>query len=143
MGGSALVQSGRVAVASTWKVPGAITSNLREIKSGQSVLSSIYTQRKGISLAGSRRSPLEYASFQTVRNESTVINKRTYSGHALDRMQDRGLMPSVIENAIETGQTSINKIPGRVEYFDPLNNIRVIVGDNGRIITVIPKRQNL
>ena len=87
-------------------------------------LSSI--ERKGISLAGSRRAPLDYAPFQTVRNEVTVINNRTYVGHALDRMQDRGFMPSVIENAIETGKLSPTTFPGRVEYYDPVNNLRVI-----------------
>jgi len=97
-------------------------------------------ERKGISLAGSRRAPLEYAPFQTVRNETTVINNRTYVGHALDRMQDRGFMPSVIENAIETGKVSPTTIPGRVEYYDPVNNLRVIVQDNERVISVIPKR---
>jgi RHS repeat-associated protein len=97
-------------------------------------------ERKGISLAGSRRAPLDYAPFQTVRNEATVINNRTYVGHALDRMQDRGFMPSVIENAIETGKVSPTTIPGRVEYYDPVNNLRVIVQDNERIISVIPKR---
>lgn len=101
-------------------------------------LSSI--ERKGISLAGSRRAPLDYAPFQTVRNETTVINNRTYVGHALDRMQDRGLMPSVVENAIETGKMSSTTIPGRVEYYDPVNNLRIIVQDNERIISVIPKR---
>lgn len=46
-------------------------------------------ERKGISLVGSRRAPLEYAPYQTVRNESAIVNGRKYSGHALDRMQDR------------------------------------------------------
>ena len=87
-------------------------------------------ERKGISLAGSRRAPLDYAPFQTVRNEATVINNRTYVGHALDRMQDRGFMPSVIENAIETGKVSPTTFPGRVEYYDPVNNLRVIVQDS-------------
>lgn len=97
-------------------------------------------ERKRISLAGIRRAPLDYAPFQTVRNETTVINNRTYVGHALDRMQDRGFVPSVIENAIETGKVSPTTIPGRVEYYDPINNLRVIVQDNERIISVIPKR---
>ena len=81
-----------------------------------------------------------FAPSQTVRNEATVINNRTYVGHALDRMQDRGFMPSVIENAIETGKVSPTIVPGRVEYYDPVNNLRVIVQDNERIISVIPKR---
>ena len=43
-------------------------------------------------------------SYQTVRNKSDYINGREYSGHALDRMQDRGILPSVVEHTIKTGK---------------------------------------
>lgn len=43
-------------------------------------------------------------------NSSMIIGGREYSGHALDRMQGRGLTPSVIENTIATGK----KIPGKI-----------------------------
>ena len=33
-------------------------------------------------------------------NTPTVINGRAYSGHALDQMQGRGLVPSIAENTI-------------------------------------------
>ncbi|MDY2796010.1 VENN motif pre-toxin domain-containing protein [[Pasteurella] aerogenes] len=42
--------------------------------------------------------------YQPVRNKADYINGREYSGHALDRMQDRGILPSIIENAIRTGE---------------------------------------
>jgi len=41
--------------------------------------------------------------YQRVRNEPAVVGDRSYSGHALDRMQDRGVMPSVVEHAIQNG----------------------------------------
>jgi hypothetical protein len=93
---------------------------------------------RGTSFAGSKRAPLDYAPYQRIRNESTIINGRKYTGHALDRMQDRGLMPSVIENTINTGCISPADFPGGLEYYDSVNKIRAIVGKNGQIITIIP-----
>ncbi len=95
---------------------------------------------RATSFAGSRRAPLDYAPYQKIRNESTFINGRKYSGHALDRMQDRGIMPSFVENTINTGNVSPTDLPGRFAHHDPVNKIRVIVGEKGQIITVIPGR---
>jgi Domain of unknown function (DUF4258) len=36
-------------------------------------------------------------------NKPTTINGIDYSGHALDQMQERGLVPSVVQNTIENG----------------------------------------
>lgn len=95
---------------------------------------------RSTSFSGSKRAPLDYAPYQKIRNESAVINGRKYTGHALDRMQDRGFTPSVIENAMETGQISRSKLPGGLEYYDSVNKIKVCVGENGQIITIIPGR---
>ncbi|MCB1740732.1 MAG: RHS repeat-associated core domain-containing protein, partial [Gammaproteobacteria bacterium] len=46
---------------------------------------------------GSKGFELKNAPYQTVRNEATTINGRDFSGHALDQMQNRGIMPSVVE----------------------------------------------
>ena len=70
------------------------------------------------------------------RNAPTQIGGRNFSGHALDRMQERGFTPSVVENAIENGV----RLPGRdgtFIYRDPVNNFRVVTNaENGRVITV-------
>ncbi len=74
-----------------------------------------------------------------VRNAPEVIGGRSFSGHALDQMQNRGLMPSVVENAIQTGTQFAGKTPGTVGYFDPVNKIRVILNsETGNVVTVIP-----
>lgn len=96
---------------------------------------------RAASFAGSKRAPLEYAPYQKIRNKPAVINGRNYTGHALDRMQDRGLMPSVVENTISTGRIVPSDFPGNLEYYDPLNKIRTVVGDNGQIITIIPGKR--
>jgi hypothetical protein len=81
----------------------------------------------------------ELKNLQAVRNAPAVIGGRAFSGHALDQMQNRGIMPSVVENAIQTGSQVAGKTPGTVVYFDPVNKIRVIVNlETGNVVTVIP-----
>jgi RHS repeat-associated protein len=73
------------------------------------------------------------------RNVPTTINGRNYSGHAIDRMQERGFVPSVVENAIKTGTATLGNTPGTTVFTDLVNNLRVIVDTaTGRVITVIP-----
>jgi hypothetical protein len=55
-------------------------------------------------------------------------------------MQDRGFMPSVIENTVNTGHVSPADFLGGLEYYDSVNTIRAVVGENGQIITIIPGR---
>ncbi len=116
------------------KVPYQATGLVKSVKKAESLIN------RGTSFAGSKHAPLDYAPYQRIRNESTLINGRKYTGHALDRMQDRGFMPSVIENTINTGRVSPADFPGGLEYYDPVNKIRAIVGENGQIITIIPGR---
>ena len=73
------------------------------------------------------------------RNAPATINGRDFSGHAIDRMQERGFTPSVIENAIQNGTRSIGKKPGASVFTDASNNLRVIISsDTGKVIMIIP-----
>ena len=91
----------------------------------------------GLSPAGSKRSPLEYAPFQKARNTPTTICDRRYTGHALDRMQDRGLMPSVIENTINRGRMKPDRLEGRIQCYDQINSVKVVLDKkSGRVVTV-------
>jgi RHS repeat-associated protein len=70
-------------------------------------------------------------------NTPTTIGGRDYSGHALDRMQERGYTPTVVENAISTGTASPGNSPGTTKYHDSVNNVSVIVDSGtGRVVTV-------
>ncbi|WP_431023858.1 DUF637 domain-containing protein [Halomonas sp. H5] len=72
------------------------------------------------------------------RNSPTTINGRDYSGHAIDRMQERGFTPSVIENAIKSGARSEGNKPNTTVFADGGNKLRVIINsETGRVITVI------
>ena len=85
---------------------------------------------------GRRGSPLDPNS--PARNAPATIGGRNYSGHALDSMQNRGLTPSVVENAISTGIKGPGKTPGTATFTDTKNGVQAVVDvDTGRVVTAI------
>ncbi|HED4181898.1 TPA: VENN motif pre-toxin domain-containing protein, partial [Enterobacter mori] len=71
-------------------------------------------------------------------NSPAVIGERTYSAHAVDRMQGRGVPPSAVENTIKAGVTYPTN-SGTTGYYDSTNNLRVIINSKtGDVVTVIP-----
>ena len=93
------------------------------------------SQNPATGFRGSRGFPLERSPMQKTRNHRQLVNGRLYSGHALDQLQDRGIMPSVVENAIQHGRQIPNS--NGTAFVDDINRIKVIVNRNGEIITVI------
>ncbi|MFD8637472.1 DUF4258 domain-containing protein, partial [Streptomyces sp. NPDC059656] len=74
----------------------------------------------------------------TARNAPAEIRGREYSGHALDRMQGRGFVPSVVESAIETGESAPGRYEGTTVHYNPVERFSVITNtENGRVITVM------
>jgi peptidase E len=61
-----------------------------------------------------------------------MINGFRQSGHALDQMQNRGLMPSIIENTIKNGNITVGKKAGTTVHYDSINNISVITNSQSR-----------
>ena len=51
-------------------------------------------------------------------------------------MQNRGVMPSSVENAIKHGKSFSDPIPGRTRHFDSDNNITV-VSEAKKVVTVM------
>jgi hypothetical protein len=101
--------------------------------------SSPSTNRDPTGFSGRKGSELKNAPYQKVRNSPAQIGDRTYSGHALDQMQNRGIPPSVVENTIQHGKPFPGNRPGTQGYSDPVNKVKVIVNtDNGTVVTVIP-----
>ena len=81
---------------------------------------------------GSKGNPL----LTNTPNSPATIGGRDYTGHALDRMQQQGIMPSAVENAAR-GAAIPGKIPGTTAYYDSVNNITVITDTGtGRVVTV-------
>ncbi len=95
------------------------------------------TANNGTGVLGRSGEPLVNAAIQPIRNQATTIGGRQFTGHALDQMQNRGFMPSVIENTIRQGLPFPTRA-GTTGFYDPVNNIRVITNSaSGRVITVI------
>jgi hypothetical protein len=59
-------------------------------------------------------------------NQPTTIAGRKYSGHALDRMRERGITPSAVEDAIKHGVAKPAAEPGKTLHYNPINNISVV-----------------
>jgi RHS repeat-associated protein len=71
-------------------------------------------------------------------NSPGSVGNQNYTGHAFDQMQNRGIVPSVVENTIRVGE-SFSTRAGTSGYYDAANQIRVIVNsESGSVITVIP-----
>ena len=70
-------------------------------------------------------------------NAPGTVNGIDYSGHALDQMASDGIMPSVVQNAVDTAPGMIGKARGTTAFHDVVNNITVITNTStGRVITV-------
>ena len=81
---------------------------------------------------GRRGAPLEVNN-----NTATTIGNREYSGHALDRMQGRGLTPTVVDDIIKTGTPTQGSTLGTTVYTNA--NGTVVVNSTGKVVTVITK----
>lgn len=82
---------------------------------------------------GSTRSPMTVNG----SNFSGSIRTQNFSGHAFDRMQGRGLPPSVILNAIRTGTKTPGGSPNTTRHYDAVNNVTVVTNSiTGNVITV-------
>jgi len=86
-----------------------------------------FSGRKGVEL--------KHPKYQSTINSRTEINSRLYTGHALDSMQNRGIMPSVVEEAILKGSMQRGKSAGTIRYYHKKNNISVIVNERGDVVT--------
>ncbi|EJN03275.1 RHS repeat-associated core domain-containing protein [Herbaspirillum sp. YR522] len=76
---------------------------------------------------------------ETGTNSPANISGRDYTAHALDQMQGRGYTPTVIEDAINTGSSSVGNTAGTTVYTNSSNGVRVVIDNSsGRVITTIP-----
>ncbi len=100
-------------------------------------------ERPANAMVGRRSPGLENAKRElkfpegVTRNARGYVNGREYSGHAFDRMQERGLVPSAVEDAIRNGvRTPSPQGGGASIYYTAENGVTAIVDDaSGRVIT--------
>jgi len=74
---------------------------------------------------GSSRGPLRMPN--SPQQPSGEVCGRNYSGHAFDQMQGRGIVPSVVNNTVATGNWSTGRDASTSTYYDPVNNVTVVV----------------
>jgi hypothetical protein len=71
------------------------------------------------------------------RNVSTQINDRVFSAHALDRMQERGFLPAMVNEVLENGVVvKINPKKKVITYYQSTNDLSVVVNYAGDVVTV-------
>ena len=113
---------------------------------GLVLLSEVRGAKKGIDLFDAAFDAAKHASTPVGRkgkeiqvpspNKPGKIAGRDYSGHALDRMQERGITPSVVENTIRHGSMRPGNKPGRRVHYDSRNNITVVTeSKTGEVVT--------
>jgi len=82
---------------------------------------------------GRRGAPIE---IEPGSNTPATIGGREFTGHALDRMQGRGLTPTVVENTIQQGKAFPGSVPGTTRFVDPVNRTTAVVDTaTGRVVT--------
>lgn len=83
---------------------------------------------------GSARSPMNVVEGT---NAPGQVMGRPYTGHAFDRMQGRGLTPTVVEDTVQTGASAAGNRAGTLTHFSETNNVTVVTdAASGRVITV-------
>ncbi|MYF71276.1 MAG: hypothetical protein F4181_15555, partial [Proteobacteria bacterium] len=131
------ILDGASAVPATGHATGAVMVGVRVDRAVSGVLESARRMVKGSDVSprtpiGHRGKPLRVPPGT---NKPTTIEGRNYTGHALDRMQERGLTPSLIEDTITTGTVSSGR--GGTSVF-ATHQMRVILDSSGRVITANP-----
>lgn len=121
-------------------MPGAVASNgglaAGELTLGErAVANALENGLPATAPVGRGGSPMNVAPGT---NAPAAIEGVNYSGHALDQMQGRGVVPSAVKSTIENG-TIFPTGRGTTGYYDAATNLRAIVNStNGRVVTVIP-----
>jgi len=108
-------------------------------KSGTELANAICTdvQRAG-ELALSMASTVKVAGIGE-KAAGEVVGSKRYSAHALGQMEERGILPSVVENTLNTGARGAGKYPGTSAYYDKVNNVTVIVNDKTKVVITTRK----
>ena len=118
------------------KAPALLT---QEGKSTAQVIREVARNTKAVhpSTPVGRRGLKPAAKVQKRLRQATIINNREYSIHAIERMQERGFYPSIVESVIKNGITTPDKEIGKLLHFDATNNITAITNKaTGKVISI-------
>jgi RHS repeat-associated protein len=105
---------------------------------GETAVEEVAASSEASSPVGSQRSP--WSNFDPDGppiNSADTVNGVDYSGHALDQMANRGIPPSVVDNALQTGESFPGNTAAETVHYDPVNNISVVTDtQSGMVVTV-------
>ena len=106
------------------------------------MLAAPYASRASAAAAGNNTGLMGSKGFELKNPKGVTYNTpgsvagREYTGHAFDQMQNRGIMPSVVENTVKVGTPTLGKVSGTTAFYDPVNNVSVIIDtQSGRVVT--------
>ena len=71
-------------------------------------------------------------------NKSGAVNGTNYTGHAFDQMQGRGVVPSMVKEALTNGKKVKTNLKNNTSNYK-LGDLEVVVNQNGTVVTVITK----
>jgi hypothetical protein len=110
------------------------------VKAGEQASGSlVYSEPAASTIIGRKGQVLK---FPHLDNKPTTVNGLDYSGHAIDQMQRRGVMPSMVEYVVKNYTPVKGKKADTIEYYDPVNKLKVVKGvTSGEIVTVIHGRE--
>ena len=122
--------------------PGTSTTPFQSFVATNTVDANVVMGRKGASQTfvddAGRSTTVKYGGEIQVApgtNIPGVVNGRAYSGHALDQMQARGIMPSVVDDAIATGASAPSR-GGTSVFYGAGKDVSVVVNSQGKVVTV-------
>lgn len=122
---------GDLAVASAEAIADA-SADMNAAEEGASASTENSINKESTGYKGSRGNELKNRG-SAARNQRTTINGKEYTGHALDQMQNRGITPSVVEDALSRG-VKTDGYDGATQHTTEQS--RVITNPDGSIKTV-------
>ena len=132
-----LVSIATLPVAGVGKVVGKIVPKVFRAGGVNEVMGKRIIGKSNLSgFSGRSGFELRNATIQPIRNKTKIIDGMNFSGHALDKMQNRGIMPSVVKYVIQNGR-SVKSRTGTKSFYDSKNHVQVIINSQtNKIITV-------
>ncbi|NLD99661.1 MAG: DUF4258 domain-containing protein, partial [Fibrobacter sp.] len=128
------IEAGGVSIAGQSAFSPTVTKPVANFSKTNEAIGKTSVSNRASTPIGRRGNPLQVPRGT---NSPTSIGGRNFTGHALDQMQARGIMPSVVENAILTGAKSAGNTAGTTVHI--VEEVKVITNTLGDVITVIPR----
>ena len=141
-GAACLRQSGQIGSAAL-KAPQSMMTSVQggqqitksSTQIGRIVNQSTNSCKGAYGIAGRRGFEMKNFYKNTSRNKPGIVYGRSYTSHAFDQMENRGIMPSIIEETIQKNSCRLGKEPGTISYYDKVNNVTIIINEEGKVVT--------